>query len=37
MEADKWYQEWVSKVEDHQMMHEKQSLKGWRHDNFEHN
>ena len=35
MEAEKSYQEWVSKVKAHQIMHEKQSLKGWRHDNFE--
>jgi len=31
-EAEKWYQEWVSKVKAQQMMHDKQSLKGWRHD-----
>jgi hypothetical protein len=35
MEAEKWYQEWVSNVSAHQMMHEKQYLKEWRHNNFE--
>ena len=36
-EEEKWYQEWVSKVKADQMMHEKQSFKGWRNDNFESN
>ena len=29
MKVRKWYQEWVSKVKTQQMLHEKQSLKGW--------